>query len=355
MADASPDAAAPTVVVGVDLGGTKTAAATVAADGTLGPVLAVPTPAAAGPDAVLDAVAGVVREVVAALPGAARLRALGVGTAGVVDVGRGVIVSATDTLPGWPGTDVAGGLRRRLADLAGVTPDGPSAPVVPVFVENDVDAHAAGEVWLGAAAGARSALLVAVGTGVGGAVVLDGRPLRGAHHVAGELGHVPVPGAELLRCPCGRAGHLEAIGAGPAIHRRYLALGGDAASPDTRDVVARAEAGDELAASVVRDAAGAVGRAVAGVVTVLDPEVVVVGGGLAGAGDLWWSALEDALRAEVVDVLADLPLRPATLGNAAAIVGAARGAWSLVGPSDDEHGAGPGGLPETIHRERTTA
>ncbi|MGO1177927.1 ROK family protein, partial [Cellulosimicrobium funkei] len=181
--------------------------------------------------------------------------------------------------------------------------------------------------------------LVAVGTGVGGAVVLDGRPLRGAHHVAGELGHVPVPGAELLRCPCGRTGHLEAIGAGPAVHRRYLALGGDATSPDTRDVVARADAGDELAASVVRDAARAVGRAVAGVVTVLDPEVVVVGGGMAGAGDLGWSALEDALRAEVVDVLADLPLRPAALGNVAAVVGAARGAWNLLDDRTTDGGA----------------
>ncbi|MBM7817969.1 glucokinase [Cellulosimicrobium cellulans] len=345
------------VVVGVDLGGTKTAAASVAPDGALGPVRSVPTPAAAGPEAVLDAVAGLVREVVAAAGspdgGPARLRALGVGTAGVVDVGRGVIVSATDTLPGWPGTDVAGGLRRRLAS-GGATPLGAERPL-PVFVENDVDAHAAGEVWLGAAAGARSALLVAVGTGVGAAVVLDGRPLRGAHHVAGELGHMPVPGAELLRCPCGRTGHLEAIGAGPAIHRRYLALGGDAASPDTRDVVARAGAGEELAATVVRDAAQAVGRAVAGVVTVLDPEVVVVGGGLAGAGDLWWSALEGALRAEVVDVLADLPLRRAALGNEAAIVGAARGAWSLAGLPADEPGARSGVPREETHRERTTA
>ena len=240
------------VVVGVDLGGTKTAAATVAPDGSLGTVRSVPTPAAAGPEAVLDAVAGLVREVVDAVGspdgGPARLGALGVGTAGVVDVGRGVIVSATGTLPGWPGTDVASGLRRRLADLAVLAPEGPpeDRTALPVFVENDVDAHAAGEVWLGAAAGARSALLVAVGTGVGAAVVLDGRPLRGAHHVAGELGHMPVPGAELLRCPCGRTGHLEAIGA-------------------------------------------------------------------------------------------------------------ARGAWSLVGPPGDEHGARPGGLGEETHRERTTA
>ncbi|MCA5892219.1 ROK family protein [Isoptericola sp. NEAU-Y5] len=320
------------VVVGVDLGGTKTAAAVVAADGSLGPVRTAPTPAASGPAAVLDAVAALVTEVVLAADAGTggaglRLRALGVGAAGVIDVARGVVVSATETFPGWPGTDIAGGLRERLAALAAPGP-------LDVVVENDVDAHAAGEAWLGAAAGARSALLVAVGTGVGGAVVLDGRPLRGAHHLAGEIGHAPVPGAEGLRCACGRPGHLEAVAAGPAIHRHYLRLGGDPASPDARDVVARAAGGDDLAARVVRASGEAVGRAIAAVATVLDPEVVVVGGGLAGAGELWWTALQDTVRAEVVDVLADLPVVPAALGGEAAIVGAARNAWAAVAPSE---------------------
>ncbi|MFE7504685.1 ROK family protein [Promicromonospora sp. NPDC057488] len=331
------DPAAAGVVVGVDLGGTKIAAATVTASGGLGPLRSVPTPGQDGPDAVLDAVAGLVRAVVDAA--GAPLRGVGVGTAGVVDVSRGVIVSATDTLPGWPGTDVAAEVRRRLVDV--VAGPGPLA----VFVENDVDAHAAGEAWLGAAAGADSALLVAVGTGVGGAVVLDGRPVRGAHHLAGEMGHVPVPGAEGLPCTCGRPGHLEAIGAGPAIHRRYLALGGDPAVRDTREVVALARAGEELAGSVVRAAATAVGRATAGVVTVLDPEVVVVGGGVANAGEVWWSAFESALRAEVVDVLADLSVRPAALGAAAAVLGAARGVHQLC--------SAPGGKPAPTTPGRT--
>ncbi|MFE7406904.1 ROK family protein [Isoptericola sp. NPDC057559] len=327
------------VVVGVDLGGTKTAAALVGPGGDAGPVRAVPTPALDGPDAVLDAVAALVTDVVRAA--GAPLRAVGVGAAGVIDAGRGTVVSATRTFAGWPGTDVAGGLRRRLAPLAGA-----GGPVV--TVENDVDAHAAGEVWRGAAAGAGSALLVAVGTGVGGSVVLDGRPLRGAHHVAGEMGHMPVPGAEGLRCACGRTGHLEAIGAGPAIHRRYRGLGGDAASPDARDVVARAVAGDDLAVRVVRAAGEAVGRAVAGVMTVLDPEVVVVGGGVAAAGDLWWSALVGALRAEVVDVLGDVPVLPAALGADAAVVGAARGAWrasAAVPPLVPSVPTAPGAAP----------
>jgi glucokinase len=304
------------VVVGVDLGGTKIAAATVSADGGCGTVRTVPTPASAGPDAVLDAVAGLVRTVTAD----AGLGAVGIGTAGVVDVAGGTIVSATDTFPGWPGTSVASGVRDRLA----------ASGAVPVFVENDVDAHAAGESWRGAAAGARSALLVAVGTGVGGAVVLDGRPLRGAHHLAGELGHMPVPGADGLPCTCGRPGHLEAVAAGPAIHRRYLALGGDPDARDARDVVARAQRDDALADQVVRESATALGRAIAGVVTVLDPEIVVVGGGVAGSGDPWWPALDRSLRAEVVDVLAGLPLCRAALGGSAAIIGAARGAWDLL-------------------------
>ncbi|NMR20954.1 ROK family protein [Cellulomonas fimi] len=336
-------------VLGVDLGGTKIAAALVTADGVPGPVLTVPTPAHDGPAAILDAVAGLARAVVAdavASAGAAGapvpgVGAVGIGTAGVVDVGRGVIVSSTDALTGWAGTEVAAGVRVRLAGASGFggAADGEdrgSSGALPVFVENDVDAHAAGEAWLGAAAGASSALMVAVGTGVGASVVLAGRPLRGAHHVAGEMGHLPIGGADGLRCSCGRPGHLESIGSGPALHRLYRARGGDAAALDTRDVVARASAGEALALRVVEESASAVGRAIAAVVTVLDPAVVVVGGGLAGAGPVWWEPMERALRAEVIDVLADVPLVPAALGGTAAIVGAARGAWALLDPSDVE-------------------
>jgi hypothetical protein len=122
-------------------------------------------------------------------------------------------------------------------------------------VQNDVDAHAAGEAWLGAAAGLASVLVVAVGTGVGGAVVMDGTPLRGAHHVAGEIGHLPTPGAEGLRCTCGRPGHLEALGSGPALHRHYMSLGGAPESPDARDVVARAAQGDPTAVRAVQGGA----------------------------------------------------------------------------------------------------
>lgn len=314
------DPIAGNLVIGVDVGGTKIAAAAVDATGRCGQVLTIPTPASDGASAVLDAIAEAVRTV-ATQVGAVPV-AVGVGTAGVVDSERGVIVSATSVFPGWVGTEVAQQTSRRLADLH---PGGPA-----VFVENDVDAHAAGEAWRGAARGARSALLVAVGTGVGAGVVLDGRTWRGAHHLAGEIGHMPTPGAQGLLCPCGRTGHLEAIGSGPALLRLYLARGGDPGCADTREVLTRAHAGDEIALQSVRDSASAVGSAIAGVATVLDPEVVVVGGGMASAGELWWSAMESAVRREVVDALQGLPIRPAELGGEAPLIGAARRAWASL-------------------------
>jgi glucokinase len=301
------------LVVGVDLGGTKIAAGVVGPDGTLrGEVHRRPTPAAQGPEAVLDAVAAAVGDAFA--PATAGPLGVGVGTAGVVDAARGVVLSATASMPGWPGTDVAEGLRRRLGvDL--------------VHVQNDVDAHATGESWVGAAASAASALVVAVGTGVGGSLVLQGRPWRGARFVAGEVGHIPAPGAEHLCCACGRLGHLEAIGAGPGLHRHYLSLGGDDGVPDSRAVVRLAGEGDATATTAVRESARAVGRVVAGLVTTLDPEVVVLAGGLVDVGALWWRPMEEALRTELIDVLQDVPVRPAMLGGGAAVIGAARPVW----------------------------
>lgn len=325
------------LVLAVDLGGTKIAAALVDRHGRVGEVVAVPTPALEGPAQIVGAVVRALGDVLAqgwaGAPvavgggrsgelGAARVRGVGVGTAGVVDVAAGRIVSATDTLAGWTGTPLRSELERALAELTGVR--------LPVHVLNDVDAHALGEVRHGAAAGASSALVVGVGTGIGAGVVVGGQLLRGAHHVAGEMGHLPVSGADHLRCPCGRPGHLEAIGSGVGMFRHYLFLGGDPEVGGGRGVAERAAAGDTLAARALRDSAAAVGRGIAAVVTVLDPERVVVTGGVPAAGPAWWSAMDDALRAELVDILADVPVLPGELGGTAPLVGAASAVWQLI-------------------------
>ena len=306
--------------VGVDLGGTKIAVGLVARDGSMGEVLTAPTPALSGGEAVLDAVASLIA---LAAEGADDVAGVGVGTAGVVDATRGSIISATDTFASWVGTDVAAGLRSRLGWDATRAAE----------VRNDVDAHALGEAWLGAGRGRSSMLMVAVGTGVGGAVVLDGRRWTGAHHVAGEMGHIPTPGAEGLRCPCGAEGHLEAVAAGPAIERAYAGASGELlVGPE---IMALAAAGAEPAARVVAEAAVALGRAIAGVATVLDPECVVIGGGVARAGDEWWMPLREACRGEVVPVLKNLSILPAALGPEAAILGAARTVFDAVGARMD--------------------
>lgn len=287
-----------TTAIGVDVGGTKTAAGLVDATGAVRERVIVPTPAADGPEAVLDAIAGLVD----------RLRTpeatgVGIGTGGVVDHANGVVVSATGAMPGWAGTAVADEVTRRTG--------------LPVAVDNDVNAHALGELAFGAARGLDSVLVVAVGTGVGGGIIGGGRLVRGARHTAGEVGHVPVPGADGMPCPCGRTGHLEAIASGPAMAARY---GGGA---DLRTVAERARAGDARAAAVIAEGGRAVGRAIGGLANTLDPQAVVVGGGVAEIGEAYWGPLRAAVRENTLPALAGLEIRPAGLRNDAGIAGAA--------------------------------
>ena len=193
---------------------------------------------------------------------------------------------------------------------------------------NDVHAHALGEAWRGAAAGTASSLLIAFGTGVGGSLVLAGQPVLGHHFVGGHVGHFASPYAyadgEALPCSCGGSGHVEAVASGPAIHAAFLRLGGSPAVPDTRAVFALAHDGDPAARHAVSTAAAAAGQAAGGLVNILDPEIVVVSGGLADAGELWWKPMKAALRRELLDPLVRVPVLRATLENSAAIVGAAR-------------------------------
>jgi len=306
-----------TNVVAVDLGGTKTAAALVDHDGVILSRATLPTAAREGGTVILDLTAGLVEGLVTEAAGCGlTVAAVGVGSAGVIDSRTGMVVSATDAISDWAGTSLAGGLAERLG--------------LRVAVDNDVHAHAIGEAWLGACAGRSSALLVAAGTGIGGSHLIGGHPHHGAHSVAGHIGHLTVPEACAVVCSCGRVGHVEGIASGPGLYALYRRLGGSPDSRDARDVVARAEVGEIVAVQAVATAATALGRAVGGLANVLDPEVVVVGGGLAGAGHAWWAAMESALRAELITPLVGLPVLPARLGTDAALIGAARLALDLV-------------------------
>lgn len=313
------------LAIAVDLGGTKTAATVVDASGALVlPKVKLPTPAHEGADAMLDVMARALdscRERVAA----DAVAGIGIGAAGAIDVDRGVVVSATDTVTGWRGTDVVAGLRARL----------PWASDLPIHVQNDVDAHAVGECWRGAGAGASSMLMLAVGTGIGAAFCRDGQVMRGTHHLAGEVGSLRLDLADGL--VEGPGPHLfEHVAAGPAILRTYRALGGSAPAARGQDVMALAREGDELADRVVRTLGRRVGRVLSWLVLALDPGVIVLGGGVPTPKSAWWTAMTDELRDGVPEALRGVQVKRATQRNNAALLGAARDAFRLAGVHTDD-------------------
>ncbi|MFE4194530.1 ROK family protein [Paenarthrobacter sp. NPDC056912] len=318
-----------THVIGVDLGGTKTAAGVVSSSGEVLLSETIPTLNRDGGEAILDATATLIAGLVErAADAGLSVSGVGIGSAGVIDAVAGSVVSATDAIRGWAGTALAAGLSARLGLV--------------VRAVNDVHAHALGEAWLGAAAGSSSSLMVAFGTGVGGSFVLDGAPVLGHRFVGGHVGHFASPLAVFsgrpLSCVCGGSGHVEAIASGPAIYESFLRFGGSRAeATDTRGVFAlaasdahdagagAASAGDRTAAlRAIAVGASAAGQAVGGLINILDPETVVISGGLVDAGDLWWTPMEAALRRELLAPLAAVPVVRAALGNSAAIVGAAK-------------------------------
>ena len=300
---------ATTTVIGVDLGGTKTAAGLVVCDGGVEFGCTAPTPAADGPEAIIGTVVQLITQIrtKAQESGLPTPTAVGIGAAGVINPTTGAVVSATDHLTRWAGTPLA----EHVAARTGLQ----------VRAINDVHAHAIGEARYGAGRGLGSVLLIAAGTGLGGSLVQDGIPVTGARHVAGHLGHIPAPEADSLPCSCGRTGHLEAVASGPGLLALYRRRGGTAA--DTRQVIALAEAGDPVALDSVSLAARALGRAIGGWVNMLDPDAVILTGGLAQSGPLWWTKVVDAAQGQYIDAVAACPLLPAQRGTQAAVLGAA--------------------------------
>ncbi|GAA3503757.1 ROK family protein [Streptomyces prasinosporus] len=296
--------AADAPVIGLDLGGTKIAAALVAADGTVLARHCRPTPATEGATAVLDALAGAARAVRA--PGTT---AIGVAAAGVIDPATGTVTSATDTIRDWAGTALAAGLAARTG--------------LDVACDNDVRAAAATELPDPPGNGPGTTMVyAAVGTGVGGAVAVDGRMLHGAAGVAGHLGHLPSPEADGLPCTCGATGHLEAIAAGPAITAHYTRTSGLPA--DRLETVAtRAAGGEPHATAAIVLGAEAVGRALGGLANTLGADRVVVGGGVPRIGALYLNALHRAFSAELMAPLRGLRPLPPRGGRDAAVLGAA--------------------------------
>jgi len=298
-----------TLVLGIDIGGTKIAAALVSAEGQIAARQRVGTPVGQGADAILHAAVDLSKRLLATVPPGDEVVAIGVGAAGHIDHTRGRVVYAADTLPNWGGAEVGTALKQAFG--------------LPVVVDNDVNAMALGEYHFGAGRQFPNGLYVTVGTGVGGALILGGEIWRGTNWAAGELGHLVLDYDGARRCSCGAHGHLEAYTAGPALAARYKALAGGMEPIDLRTVAALAHEGDTVAQQVIAEGARMLGTGLSGLLNVLDVNALIVGGGVAELGERWWMPLEAALRANPLPGPRRVALRRAELGTGAVVVGAA--------------------------------
>ena len=314
-------------IVGIDLGGTNIVSGCVAADGSglLGEH-SIPTGSEEGPNAVVLRMIESARISMAAtlkqVPDAEFI-GVGVGAPGPLDAETGVVLVAPNL--GWVNMP----LKARLQEGLGL----------PTSLDNDANCAVLGEWWRGAASGSRIALGVTLGTGIGGGIIVNGRLFRGTSGYAGEIGHMTID-ANGRRCKCGNYGCVEAYASGPNIALRAVEalesgapstlpsyVGGDLRKITAQTVYQAAQAGDSLALEVVKETAHFLGAAIASLMNILNPEVVVVMGGVTQAGD----ALLEPLRREVSrrafkPVVAACRIVPGTLTGVAGVYGAAR-AW----------------------------
>jgi glucokinase len=319
-------------VIALDVGGTGMKAALIGAEGEVLHRARRATGREHGPDAVITAV----------LDFAAALRAhgerefgepasaAGVAVPGIVDADRGLAVYAANL--GWRDVPLPALLSERLGG-------------VPVAFGHDVRTGGLAEGRIGAGRGTDRFLFVALGTGIAGALGIDGRVEAGAHGFAGEIGHIVVrPGG--APCPCGQRGCLERYASAAAVGGAWAAVRGkpEAGAADAADCARAVAAGDEKAAEVWRAAVDALADGLVTAVTLLDPRILIIGGGLAEAGRTLFDPLRDALRARVT--FQRLPdVVPATLGEHAGCLGAGLLARELLAgapvPSPARDTAGP--------------
>ncbi len=323
------------IFAGFDLGGTSIKLGLVDADGEPLAFATYPTEVDRGPEAAVERMADELAHLASNLPqGPARLQGIGLGCPGLLDLKGGRLVLPVN-LTGWAGFPI----RDQLARATGR----------PVTLVNDASAAALAEAWVGSGREFSSILMLTLGTGVGGGLVVDNRPVVGAHGFAGEVGHVPIDSSPEARlCGCGRRGCLEAYCSATALMSRAAEELPDFVEPRTPVALAqRAESGDVVAERLILEVAErlAVGCVIG--MHILDPGAIILGGAMtfgretSPLGRRFLDHVRQAIVARTFPALAEtLVVRYASLGGNAGYLGAAacaRMAW--LEPSQ------AGGLP----------
>lgn len=300
----------------IDIGGTKIACGIALPDGRVESIQIEATQASEGGDAILQrviALARSVRQTSRITPAA-----VGVGTAGDVDPVMGTISYATATIPNWLGLPI----RARMQ----------SALSLPTFVDNDGNVMALGETVFGAGRRQQAIVGITVGTGIGGGIVMDRHIYRGAKGFAGRMGHIIVDFEKRQPCACGGAGCLEAYAAAlPMIADFARRAGVNVGQIGVKEIAEYAAAGNEIAQSVIQRGAFFLGVGIASLVNLLNPEMVIVGGGVAQIGERYFAEVRRVARERAQPSVRDTPIVPAQLGTNANLIGAAELAWQGMG------------------------
>ncbi|QHW31954.1 ROK family glucokinase [Paenibacillus rhizovicinus] len=306
------------IVVGVDIGGTSIKVGICNIEGELLHTYEGPTEVEKGSDVVCENIAAYARLIVEQSTFEwDQVEGVGIGIAGFLDIPRGFVHKSVnlffDNVP----------LKDILEEKLGKK----------VLVNNDANVAALGEAWAGAGRGISDCVCYTLGTGVGGGVIINGKIVEGSKGMAGELGHMAiVPDLEAIQCNCGNKGCLETVSSATGIIRmaKDAVERGDRTSLSfvenimAKDVIDAAKAGDEVAARIVNRAAFYLGKSMATVSVVLNPQRFIIGGGVSKAGEFLFEQIREVFRKAAPDMAqVGVEIVPAILGNDAGVVGAA--------------------------------
>jgi len=292
----------PTYTIGLDVGGTKIAAGAVDGQGKVIKKITLPTEANRGKKIILKNILAAASKVW--LPG---VKAIGVAMAGQCDFRNGIFVSGPNFPKNFRNVKIGKFLKENFR--------------VPVYLDNDARAFTLAESVYGAGRGFKNVLGITLGTGVGGGIVIDGKILRGKNNTAGELGHMTLDVSSLYRCSCGQFGHFEALASGTALENFYKKLSGKFLPG--WEIAKKILAKDKNARQAVAQLAKYLGLGLVSLTQLLNPDIIVIGGGASITPTLWPAALREFKKGVIYKSLQKTKITKAKLGADAGIIGAA--------------------------------
>ena len=309
------------MVIGVDLGGTNVSSGIVDNQGFISHQAKLPISGSNSNQEVINRLVACIRKTIDSF-GRDRIIGIGVGTPGLINEETGTVIYAPN-VPGWEDLPLQSILQKRMN--------------LPVAIENDTNAAAIGEHWVGGAVGYSNIICLTLGTGVGGAIIQNNNVWRGSNGAGGEIGHMTVV-QNGRKCGCGAPGCLEAYASGSAIANQVRdqlrsgresiltdLVGSDLEQIDTAMIAAAASQGDSLSQKTMKRSATYLGIAVSSLINLLNPQLVVIGGGVIKAGNLIFDPIHVEVARRAYIWSANLvKIVPAKLGDDAGIIGAAR-------------------------------